>query len=109
MDRGPGPAGAIQGFGPAGTGGDASPRLEALQSIPQRVVYGDNIAQNTRWPTIRANGIRLAESTRTAGGSVGVVDLPEHGIKGDSHMMDRTSDQVAGVVQAWLASKALWS
>ena len=87
-----------------------APRLEALQSIPQLVVYSDNITQNTRWPTLRANGIRFAESTRAAGGSVGGVDLPEHGIKDDSHMMmDRTSDQMAGVIEAWLASKGLWS
>ncbi len=84
---------------------------ERLKSVPQLVVYGDNIAADRRWPTIRANGIRFAEGIRAAGGSVDVVDLPEHGIKGDSHMMmmDRSSDQVAGVVQDWLASKGLWT
>ena len=82
-----------------------------MKAIPQLVVYGDNINRDTRWPTIRANGIKFAEGVRAAGGSVDVVDLPEHGIKGDSHMMmmDHTSDQVAGLVQEWLTSKKLWS
>ena len=39
-----------------------------------------------------------------------VVDLPQIGIKGNSHMMmmDRNSDQVAGVIQAWLAKQGLY-
>ena len=38
-----------------------------------------------------------------------VIDLLEHGIKGNGHMMmDRTGDQVAGW-QDWLTSTGLWS
>ncbi len=39
-----------------------------------------------------------------------VVDLPERGVRGNSHMvmMDRNSDQVAEVVQEWLARRGLW-
>ena len=39
-----------------------------------------------------------------------VVNLPEIGIRGNSHMlmMDKNSDQVAGVVQDWLAKQGLW-
>jgi len=47
---------------------------------------------------------------RAAGGSVDVVDLPERGIRGNSHMimMDRNSDEVAKLVQDWLAARGLW-
>ena len=88
-----------------------SPQPQALKDIPQLVVYGDNIATDSRWPTIRANGIKFAEGVRAVGGSVDVLDLPERGIKGNSHMMmmDRNSEQVASLVQSWLASKGLWS
>lgn len=85
-------------------------KVAALKDIPQLVVYGDNIDKDSRWPTIRGNGVKFAEAVRAAGGSVDVVDLPERGIKGNSHMMmmDRTSDQVAALAQDWLASKGLW-
>ena len=88
-----------------------APKPEALRDIPQLVVYGDNIASDSRWPTIRANGIKFADGIRAAGGSVDVVDLPERGIKGNSHMMmmDHNNEAVAGVVQDWLVSKRLWS
>ena len=87
------------------------PQPQSLKDIPQLVVYGDNFAADSRWPTIRANGVKFAEGIRAAGGSVDVVDLPDRGIKGNSHMMmmDRNNEQVAAVVQDWLAHKTLWS
>ncbi len=82
----------------------------ALKDIPQLVVYGDNIAQDARWPTIRKNGIAFAEVIGRAGGHVDVVDLPTKGIHGNSHMMmmDKNNLQVAALVQDWLAAKNLW-
>lgn len=39
-----------------------------------------------------------------------VIDLPQIGIRGNSHMimMDKNSDQVAGVIQEWLAKQGLY-
>ncbi|WP_240654812.1 alpha/beta hydrolase family protein [Rhodovarius crocodyli] len=93
---------------PAAVGDPA--RVEALRNVPVLMVYGDYIAQDARWPTIRGNGVRFAEAVRAAGGSVDVVDLPERGIRGNSHMimMDRNSDEVAKLVQDWLAARGLW-
>ncbi|HEV7268594.1 MAG TPA: esterase [Falsiroseomonas sp.] len=89
--------------------GDAA-KVAALRNIPVLMVYGDYIAQDSRWPTIRGNGVRFAEAVRAAGGSVDVVDLPDRGIRGNSHMimMDRNSDQVAQLVQDWLEAKGLY-
>jgi hypothetical protein len=38
-----------------------------------------------------------------------VVDLPEAGIKGNSHMimMDKNNNQVADLIQKWLLDKGL--
>jgi pimeloyl-ACP methyl ester carboxylesterase len=90
--------------------GDAG-KVAALKDVPQLVVYGDFIGSDSRWPTIRGNGVGFVEKIRAAGGRVDVVDLPEHGIRGNCHMMmmDRNSDQVAGLIQDWLAAKGLWS
>ena len=85
-------------------------KVAALRGIPVLMIFGDYIADDARWPTIRANGIAFAEAVRAAGGSVEVVDLPERGITGNSHMiqMDRNSDEVAALVHGWLASQGLW-
>jgi pimeloyl-ACP methyl ester carboxylesterase len=93
---------------PAAVGDPA--KAAALKGVPVLIVYGDFIAQDARWPAIRANGVRFAEAVRAAGGSVDVVDLPERGIRGNSHMvmMDRNGDEVAALVQDWLAAKGLW-
>lgn len=93
---------------PASTG--LAEKVAALAGIPVLMLYGDYIEGDPRWPTIRAKGIAFAEAVRAAGGSVDVVDLPAHGITGNSHMiqMDRNSDVVAALVQDWLAAKGLW-
>jgi hypothetical protein len=43
------------------------------------------------------------------GGSVDLIDLPDIGIKGNTHMvmMDRNSDEVADVIRKRLASRNL--
>lgn len=93
---------------PAGLG-DPS-KMAAFKGMPILAVYGDYIAQDSRWPRIRANGVKFLEQARAEGADVEVIDLPERGIRGNSHMlmMDRNSDEVAAVVQDWLVRKGLW-
>jgi pimeloyl-ACP methyl ester carboxylesterase len=82
----------------------------ALKGVPILMLYGDFIEQDSRWPTIRKRGADFAQLVRDAGGSVDFVNLPEVGIKGNSHMvmMDKNSDSVAALFQKWLASKGLY-
>jgi hypothetical protein len=58
---------------------------------------------------MRQLDLDYAEAVRAAGGKVDVVNLPETGIKGNSHMlmMDRNNAQVADLIQKWLADKCL--
>ena len=46
---------------------------------------------------------------KAAGGSVDIVDLPDVGIKGNSHMlmMDKNNEQTADLIQKWLIGKGL--
>ena len=93
---------------PAGLG---DPKLIAnLKNTPILAVYGDYIEEDARWPTIRGNQIKFLEQVKAAGGKYDVVDLPKIGIKGNSHMimMDKNSDQVADVIQQWLAKQGLY-
>ena len=93
---------------PAGLG-DPS-QLDRLKNTPILTVYGDFIEQDSRWPTIRANQLKQLDAVRAAGGRADVVNLPQAGIKGNSHMMmmDKNSDQVADVIQQWLVKQGLY-
>ncbi|MGO4716473.1 esterase [Bradyrhizobium sp. 2TAF24] len=103
----PGKVKALVAVEPAGVGDPA--KVDALKGIPTLMIYGDFIAEDARWPKIRASGVAFAEAIRGAGGHVDVVDLPAIGIKGNSHMMmmDRNNAEVAGVIEAWLAKNGL--
>jgi hypothetical protein len=93
---------------PAGVG---DPKLVAnLKNVPILTVYGDYIKEDPRWPTIRGNGVKFLEQVRAAGGRADIFDLPDMGIRGNSHMMmmDRNSDQIAGLIQGWLEKQGLY-
>src|ERR687888_651576 len=88
---------ALVAVEPAGIGDMA--KAAALKNIPTVMVFGDNIEKDARWPQIRKNGVAFAESMRAAGGKVDVVDLPQAGIRGNSHMlmMDKNNLEVAAL------------
>ena len=73
------------------------------------MIYGDFAKDHPRWSKIRQGGVDYAGVLKAAGGSIDIVDLPDAGLRGNSHMvmMDRNSDEVAALIQKWLASKGL--
>jgi len=89
-------------------GGDRN-KVESIKGTPILVVYGDNAKDHPRWSKIRQGGVDYAAAFKSAGGSIDVIDLPDMGIKGNSHMMmmDRNSDEVAGLIEKWLIGKGL--
>ena len=93
---------------PAGLG-DAK-LIDRLKNTPILAVYGDFIEQDSRWPTIRANQLKQLEAVRAAGGRYDVVNLPQVGIKGNSHMMmmDKNNAQIAELIQGWLEKQGLF-
>ena len=84
-------------------------KVAVLKGIPMAVIYGDNAKEHPRWGQIRRNVVGYADAIKGAGGSVDLIDLPDIGIKGNTHMvmMDRNSDEVADVIQKWLVSRNL--
>jgi pimeloyl-ACP methyl ester carboxylesterase len=92
---------------PSGTG--SKDKVAALKNVPIAVIYGDNAKDHPRWGKIRQNVANYADAIKGADGSVDLIDLPDIGIKGNTHMamMDKNSDQVAEVIQKWLAGKGL--
>jgi hypothetical protein len=98
---------ALVAVEPAGVG-DAK-QAAVLKDIPTLVVFGDNIALDSRWPQIRKNAVDFVGGISKAGGKVDIVDLPSLGIRGNSHMlmMDKNNLQVAALIQDWLAKQGL--
>jgi pimeloyl-ACP methyl ester carboxylesterase len=89
-------------------GGDRN-KVEAIKGTPILVLYGDNAKDHPRWSKIRQGGVDYTAVLKSAGGSIDVVDLPDVGVKGNSHMvmMDKNSDAVAELIQKWLVGKGL--
>ncbi|WOH57384.1 esterase [Bradyrhizobium sp. BWC-3-1] len=98
---------ALIAIEPAGIGDPA--KADVLKNVPPLIIYGDYIERDSRWPKIRANGIAFADAIKAAGGSVDIIDLPQTGIKGNSHMvmMDKNNLEVAALIQKWLEGKGL--
>jgi len=90
-------------------GGGSRDKAAALKDVPAVIIFGDNAKEHPRWSKIRQNVHDYAGLIKQAGGSVEVIDLPDIGIKGNTHMMmmDKNSDQVAAVIQKWLVGKGL--
>ena len=89
-------------------GGDRN-KVALLKNTPVAMIYGDNAKDHPRWARIRQGGVDYAGVLKAAGGSIDVVDLPDAGIKGNSHMlmMDKNNGAIADLIQKWLASKGL--
>jgi hypothetical protein len=73
------------------------------------MLFGDYMASHARWAAFRKIGLDYAAAVRAGGGTVDAIDLPDIGIKGNSHMimMDKNSNEVAEVIQKWLVGRGL--
>ncbi len=84
-------------------------KAPALKNIPVLMVFGDNVDLHPRWVAYRKLDLQYAAAVRAAGGKVDVINLPDLGIKGNSHMvmMDKNNDAVADVIGKWLVDQGL--
>jgi hypothetical protein len=81
----------------------------ALKSTPVLMLFGDYVDEHPRWATFKKIDLAYAAAVREAGGTVDVINLPEIGIKGNSHMLmqDKNNGAIADVIQKWLVGKGL--
>jgi pimeloyl-ACP methyl ester carboxylesterase len=80
-----------------------------LKDVPVLMLFGDYVGQHPRWTAFKAIDAEYADAIKAAGGQVDWVDLPDLGIKGNSHMLmqDRNNAAIAAVIQQWLVRKGL--
>jgi pimeloyl-ACP methyl ester carboxylesterase len=82
-----------------------------LKGIPHLIVFGDHLDKQALWTRLHINQQKYFDALKDAGIPVDWFDLPRMGIKGNSHMlmMDRNSDQIAGLINDWMIGKGLAS
>jgi len=96
---------AVEPSGAPGADTDLSP----LKGVPHLFVWGDYLDRYPLWQKITPNLDRYEAALRRQGTDVTRIDLPQRGMRGNSHMMmmDRNSDDIAQLIQDWMVSKGL--
>jgi len=100
---------AVVALEPSGFPDPEKNDLSRLRGIPHLFVWGDHIADHALWSRIRSGPEKYRQALAQAGVKAETLDLPARGIAGNSHMlmMDRNSDEIARLVQQWLAANGL--
>lgn len=104
---------AIIAIEPGGAAIPHSPAYEAMrkQHIPVVFYYGDYIGAPVKdvpaaaiWQRMKESADTFTAAYRKAGENSTVVQLPEIGIKGNSHFMfqERNNKELADVVESWI-------
>ena len=100
---------ALSSIEPSGAPDPAKVGVASLKAVPHLIVYGDYTDQNPFWQKITPVTGQYRQALAAQGGVADLLDLPKAGVHGNTHMlmMDRNSDQVAGMVQDWMARQGL--
>lgn len=100
---------AIVGVEPSGALDPEKVDMAPLKGIPLLYVWGDKIRETPRWGQIQAPLKKMIAAQLKQGGVADEFDLPLMGVMGNTHMMmmDKNSDQVAGLINGWLVKKGL--
>jgi pimeloyl-ACP methyl ester carboxylesterase len=100
---------AVVAVEPSGAPDPAKADIASIKHIPHLFVWGDNLDKHPVWGRITAGPNRYRDALLKVGGKADLLDLPARGVRGNSHMlmMDRNSDQIAGMIQDWLAEQGL--
>ena len=89
-------------------------QIKTLATVPLLVVFGDRRDTTTGLPSLPSWQARfeacqaLIGRITAAGGQAQMLNPPERGIRGNSHMImqDRNNLQIAGLILQWIAERA---
>ncbi len=100
---------ALVAVEPSGAPDPQSVNVASLKDIPHLFVWGDNMDKHPVWAKLQAAPMRYRDALAKAGSAADVMELPARGVRGNTHMlmMDRNSDQIAGMIQEWLTQRGL--
>lgn len=83
-------------------------QVARLVKVPTLIVFGDHLdgskVSGAIWPMHLESCRKFAKQLNDAGGKAEIMLLPEHGLKGNTHMLmqDRNNLEVADLIRAWL-------
>ncbi len=82
--------------------------LAKMKNIPLIYIYGETRIEY--WHKIRQKQLDFSNTLKAQGNDVTWIDLPDMGIKGNTHMlmMDENSDDIADIIIAWMKEKNLY-
>ncbi len=100
---------AVISLEPSGAPDPAQAEAASLGKVPHLFLWGDNWSDNPVWANSRPAAERWRDALIAAGCDVSWIDLPERGIRGNSHalMADENSDEIAAIVLDWMAQRGL--
>jgi pimeloyl-ACP methyl ester carboxylesterase len=100
---------ALIAIEPSGAPDPSQVDVARLRGVPHLIVWGDYLDRSPAWPPLAAASRRYRDALRAAGVEADTIDLPAMGIAGNSHMlmMDTNSDEIAGLIHAWIARHGL--
>jgi pimeloyl-ACP methyl ester carboxylesterase len=80
-----------------------------LKNTPILMIFGDYVDEHPRWAAYKKTDMAYADAVKAAGGTADWINLPDIGIKGNSHMLmqDKNNAAIAEVIQKWLVGKGL--
>lgn len=87
--------------------------LASIRHVPHLIVWGDHLGLDDdpggSWANLYSSTRRFHDALLAAGGQSTWIDLPDHGVTGNSHMimMDRNSRDVADLIASWLRRHGL--
>jgi len=82
--------------------------MQKLAKIPYLFLWGDHLDSDL-WRGFQVKPKEYAQVLKTAGGVADWIELPKQNIHGNGHMMmmEKNSDQIAGVIERWLKRQGL--
>lgn len=91
---------------PYGTGNKEN--IDRVLGVPVLFVLGDNMERHPAWAEAKTAALLHLAALRERGGDATALDLPERGIRGNSHMlmMESNNQEIASLIQTWLEEKA---
>jgi hypothetical protein len=89
--------------------GAPDPRILTASPIPHLFLWGDHLDDDPMWRGEYASARRFHDALCDLGADSEWIDLPAHGITGNSHllMMDDNSPQLSAMLCDWLRRKGL--
>lgn len=81
-------------------------RLPEDYRVPVLGLFGDYIQSDPRWVENRESFLQYIEAVEAAGGTGALIDLPDIGLRGNTHLMpvEKNNADIARLIHLWLCA-----